>query len=219
VKSRPTRASMAAAALDLGTKVSFMSVCLRASRVARLLVIAAVSAFLAACSASGWPPAVSTKDSPSPSVPSPATSGIDRTVLVRWQLADSFDVMPDGKCAGRSIFSAMHDGVRVQLIGSSSGFGDETRATAHFERRPASPSDDGQYCIIEAVFAPSLPDPEGYSIKFAGSRDRARTLGRPGGSPLGQPEPPPGYGYYNLGSQSCPSLLDPPERACPVPAD
>lgn len=182
-------------------------------------LVAALGFPLAACSPGDRLPAAFPEHTPSHVASPPAISGIDRTVTVRWQLADSFDVLPDGSCAGRSIFSEFHDGVHVLLIGVTSRLSDETRATTHVEQRPVSPSDDGQYCVVEAVFAPSLPDPAGYSIKFAGSRDRVRFLGRPGGAPYGQPDPPPGYGRYNLGSQSCPSLLDPPDRDCPALAD
>ncbi|WP_255469357.1 hypothetical protein [Mycolicibacterium sp. P1-18] len=35
------------------------------------------------------------------------------------------------------------------------------------------------------------------------------------GTPFGRPDDPPGYGVYDLGSQTCPSLLDPPDKVCP----
>jgi hypothetical protein len=50
-------------------------------------------------------------------VPPPAISGIDNTVSLMMALADSFDVLPNGKCAGRSNNSGMSDGARVQLRG------------------------------------------------------------------------------------------------------
>lgn len=187
-----------------------------ALRVVWTVASVVTSTGLISCSGEDSASPVSARSSSSLPVAPPAVSGINRTVVVHWQLADSFDVLPDGKCAGRSIFREMHDGVRVQLIGNTTGLGDETRATTHVERRGASRSDDGQYCVVEAVFAPSVPDADGYSIKFAGSAERARWLGKPGGAPFGQPDPPPGYGWYNVGSQSCPSLLDPPDKDCPV---
>jgi hypothetical protein len=152
-------------------------------------------------------------------VPPPAVSGIDKTVYVRWQLADSFDVFPDGKCAGRSGFREMAAGARVQLRGDTTGLSNETRATARFERQvlrgKRAMGDDGLYCVIEAVFAPSMPDPDGYWLKFAGSRRAEQWLGKPGSPrPFGQPDPPPGYGSYNIGSQLCPALLDPPYKDC-----
>jgi hypothetical protein len=134
-------------------------------------------------------------------------------------LADSFDVLPDGKCAGRSGFREMRDGVRVQLRGDTTGFSDETRATARVEQQlldgKRAFGDDGLYCVIEAVFAPSMPDPNGYWLKFAGSADREKWLGKPSsGTPFGRPDPPPGDGSFNIGSQACPTLLDPPEKDC-----
>jgi len=158
--------------------------------------------------------------SPSLPVPPPATSGIDRTVYVRWQLADSFDVLPDGKCAGRAYFDEMRAGVRVQLRGDTTGFSNETRATARVERQPLrgkrALGDDGVYCVIEAVFEPSMPDPNGYWLKFAGSAEREHWLGKPSsGTPFGQPDPPPGYGSYDIGSQACPTLRDLPDKDCP----
>jgi hypothetical protein len=60
-----------------------------------------------------------------------------------------------------------------------------------------------------------MPDPNGYWLKFAGSAEPEEWLGKPGsGRPFGQPDPPPGYGSYNIGSQSCPSLLDPSDKDC-----
>ncbi|KAA0102200.1 hypothetical protein CIW49_02440 [Mycolicibacterium sp. P1-18] len=61
-----------------------------------------------------------------------------------------------------------------------------------------------------------LPDPDGYSIVLPGTRVHWDHLGRPGvGTPFGRPDDPPGYGVYDLGSQTCPSLLDPPDKVCP----
>src|SRR5882757_2766569 len=110
---------------------------------------------------------------PSMPVPPPAVSGTDHTVLVTLQLADSFDVLPNGLCTGRGENRGMRDGVRIRLHGNSTGLYDETLATARFQRRALSPKqsliDDGLYCVLRAVFAPSLPDPDGYSISFPGT--------------------------------------------------
>jgi hypothetical protein len=156
---------------------------------------------------------------PSLPVPPPAVSGIDHTVTVTWSLADSFDVLPGGLCAGRGDNRGMSDGARIRLHGDTTGFTDETRATARFERVALSAKqalgDDGLYCVLRAVFAPTLPDPDGYSITFPGTRVRWDRMGKPGGTPFGRPNSPPGYGGYNLGSQKCRSLLDPPDKPCP----
>ena len=159
--------------------------------------------------------------SPSPSlpVPPPAVSGVDHTVTVSWQLADSFDILPGGMCAGRGPNRGMENGARIVLQGNTTGFVDETKATATFQRRPLSQKqaleDDGLYCVLRAVFAPSVPDPDGYSVKFPGTPVHWDHLDRLRGStPFGEPDKPPGYGYYNLGSQLCPSLLDPPSKDC-----
>jgi hypothetical protein len=112
----------------------------------------------------------------------------------------------------------MNNGARVQLEGDTTGFIDETRATARFHREVLSKKealfDDGLYCVVEAVFAPSMPDPGGYSIKFFGTRIHLNHLPKPGGTPFGRPDPPPGYGTYNITTQRCPSLLDPPDKDC-----
>jgi hypothetical protein len=151
--------------------------------------------------------------------PAPAVSAIDHTVSVTWQLADSFDILPGGKCAERGDNRGMSDGARIQLQGSTTGFVDETRATARFQRRTLSAKealfDDGLYCVLRAVFAPSMPDPDGYSVKFSGTPVIWNRLGKPGGTPFGRPNNPPGYGGYNLASQTCRSLLDPPDKDCP----
>jgi hypothetical protein len=112
----------------------------------------------------------------------------------------------------------MGDGARVLLRGNTTGLDVEATATAYVDRRPPMLShgrpilDDHVYCDIEAVFTPSMPDPDGYSLKFAGA-DHWVELGKPGRTPFGKPEKP-GYGPYSIGSQSCPSLLDPPNKDC-----
>lgn len=191
----------------------------------RSFVTALAACTLAACSAdagqhSGTPPV----SLPSPP---PATSGIDHTVSVRWQLADSFDVFPDGSCRGREDFGQMGAGDRAQLRGTTTGMVDETRATARLEdqtKGKSAVSDDGLYCVIRIVFAPTLPDPDGYWLKFPGSPQTEVRIGLDpslgpsfaGGRPVRQPTLPPGYGRFNLGSQVCPSLLDPSDEECPV---
>lgn len=194
-----------------------MGVCYTTSRFVAALIT--VTGALAACS-NGYAPVAA---SPSLPVPPPAVSAIDHTVTVTWQLADSFEILPGGKCAGRGDNRGMSDGARIQLHGNATGFVDETRATARFQHRSLSAReslfDDGRYCVLRAVFAPSMPDPDGYSVKFPGTPVSWDHLGKPGGTPFGRPDNPPGYGGYNLGSQTCGSLLDPPDKDCPEWAD
>lgn len=139
-------------------------------------------------------------------------------MAVRWSLADSFDILPDGTCAGRGDNRGMNNGARIQLHGDTTGFIDETSAIARFHREIVSRKealfDDSLYCVVEAVFAPSLPDPGGCSIKFSGTRIHVNHLGKPGGTSFGRPDPPPGYGTYNVSTQRCPHLLDPPNKDC-----
>jgi hypothetical protein len=112
----------------------------------------------------------------------------------------------------------MAHGVRALLHGKSTGLYDETTVSAYVKRYPprmyrGNPilDDDYLYCVMEAVFGPSMPDPAGYAIKFPNSPERELFgLSR---TPFGRPETP-GYGSYNTGSQACPSLLDPPEQDC-----
>jgi hypothetical protein len=152
-------------------------------------------------------------------VPPPAVSAIDDTVSVHWELADSFDVLPDGACAGRGDNRWMRNGARVLLRGNTSDFYTETRATAYFKHFPSviyhgKPlmNDDYLYCIVDAVFAPSMPDPSGYSVKFQNASEE--WLGKPGGTPFGRPDHP-GYGSYRIRKQTCQSLLAPPDEECP----
>ncbi|WP_131536382.1 hypothetical protein [Mycolicibacterium aromaticivorans] len=200
--------------LSLADTSSDMTVCHRTLR--SLAVVMAVAATVAACSTNGPPRGTA---SSSPVAPPPAVSGVDHTVAVKWSMADSFDILPDGTCAGRGDNRGMNNGARLQLQGDTTGFTDETRVTARFRRATLSKKealmDDGQYCVVEGVFAPSMPDPGGYSIKFSGTRIHIDHLGKPGsGTPFGRPDPPPGYGVYNISTQRCPSLLDPPDKDC-----
>lgn len=156
-------------------------------------------------------------DAPGP--PPPAVSSIDRTVAVRWSLADTFDVKPDGTCAGRDSFRGMSHGTRVLLRGTSTGWDVETTATAFVVRWPTATyrgrpllDDDYLYCTVDAVFAPSMPDPEGYSAKFAGAGHWYQ-LGKPSRTPFGKPERP-GYGSYRIVAQSCPTRLAAPDEEC-----
>jgi hypothetical protein len=180
----------------------------------QLSVLAAVAVLGACSSSSGRPDNAGTQGVPSP----PAVSGVDDTVWVQWALADTFDVRPGGRCEGRASFRGMGDGSRVVLRGNSTGWDVEGRATAYVDHREPYLShgqplpDDNVYCDIRVVFSPSMPDPDGYSLKFAGA-DHWEDIGTPGRTPFGQPDRP-GYGPYNIGSQSCPSLLDPPEKYC-----
>jgi hypothetical protein len=135
-------------------------------------------------------------------------------------MADSFDVIPNGKCAGRSDNTGMRDGARVQLRGDTDGGSVWSVATATFERHPPKlyhgkplMVDDGLYCIVKAVFAPTIPDPKSrYSIKFIGGD--WRRLVQVGRAPYGQLDRP-GYGSAQITIQTCRSLLDPPDKDCP----
>jgi hypothetical protein len=157
-------------------------------------------------------------------VPPPAVAGIDNVIAVSWELADSFDMLPDDKCAGRSVNSGMRDGGRVQFIGETFGGSVSTTATTRFERRTpwtamsqgkALVIDDGLYCIVTAVFAPPLPDPTSrYKWKFVGGDwHQGLYVGR---TPFGKPERPGyGSGRARISMQSCRDLSDPPTKDCP----
>jgi hypothetical protein len=149
----------------------------------RVLVVTAVAVALASVSCSGSEPRP-TAAWTSPHVASPAVSGVDDTVWVQIQLADSFDVYPDRTCAGRDDNRGMRDQAWVLLRGESTGLFDQTKASARFKHYPpvmyhGKPllDDDYQYCVIDAVFSPSIPDPGGYSVKFAGT-PREQWIGR-----------------------------------------
>jgi hypothetical protein len=157
-----------------------------------------------------------------PNVPAspPAVSGVDDTVWMHIELADSFDALPDGTCAGRDTYRGMSDQARVYLRGNETGFSDQTSVSARFKQYPTvmyhgEPrlDDDYKYCVIDAVFTPSMPDPSGYWLKFAGVGDEVQ-FGPPGRTPFGQPEHL-GYGKYQVVMQACRSRLDPPGKVCP----
>jgi hypothetical protein len=179
-----------------------------------------VTLLLAACSPHPGPTAAGTGPSDTMPVPPPAVSAIDNTVSVTMALADSFDVLPNDKCVGRSDNSGMSDGARVQLRGDTDGGSVWSVATAHFERVPQrmyhgkpQMDDDGLYCVVTVVFAPTRPDPKSeYSIKFVGGdwRDFVKV----GRAPYGQLDRP-GYGSESTTIVTCGSLLDPPDKDCP----
>ncbi|HET6734312.1 hypothetical protein [Mycobacterium sp.] len=52
------------------------------------------------------------------------------TVTVDFWLADSFDILADGRCAGRSTNEGMRDGTRALLRGTSPGFDVEANVVA-----------------------------------------------------------------------------------------
>ncbi|AKS34275.1 hypothetical protein AFA91_22920 [Mycolicibacterium goodii] len=135
-------------------------------------------------------------------------------------LADSFDVLPDGRCAGRRVNNGMRDGGRVQLRSTTVGGSVWSVASAHIEHIPpplrhGRPlfEDDGLYCFVKAVFVPQRPDPTStYDLKFEGGNWRGGLkLGR---APFGQRDRP-GYGSVIATVMTCNSLQDPPEKDCP----
>lgn len=152
----------------------------------------------------------------------PAESAIDNTVSVTLALAlaDSFDVLPDGKCAGRRVNNGMRDGGRVQLRSTTVGGSVWSVASAHIEYIPppmrhGKPlfEDDGLYCFVKAVFVPQRPDATStYDLQFEGGNWRGGLkLGR---APFGQRDRP-GYGSVIANVMTCNSLQDPPEKDCP----
>jgi hypothetical protein len=186
-------------------------------------VMAGVLLLMSACS-SGTPrsPVTTTRATTDPP---PAESGIDNTVSVTISLADSFDVLPDGKCAGRGHNNGMRESARVQLHGETDG--GTTWTTAHVRFQPGPPTiyngvkghwliDDGLYCIVTAVFAPAYPDPKSsYFIKFV---DGIPLQVKVGNAPYGQLDRP-GYGSANITVQTCRSLTDLPGKDCPEPGN
>jgi hypothetical protein len=158
------------------------------------------------------------------SVPPPAVSGVDSTVSVTMAVADSFDVLPDGKCAGRSDNSGIRDGARVQLRGDTVGGSVSSIAKVRFQNGPPiiyngvnghGLVDDGLYCIINAIFAPTRPDPDGYSIKFVGGDWRSGVRPRNKLWMYKTIDRQPGYGSFTETYQTCRSLTDPPNKDCP----
>lgn len=120
----------------------------------------------------------------------------------------------------------MRDGARVQLRGDTAGGSVWATATADFENRgPKSyngvngrwPVDDGLYCVVKAVFAPTNPDPNGsYSIKFVGGDWHSWVRVRSEFWMYEPLEDNPGYGSFVTTYQACKNLWDPPDRDCSV---
>lgn len=103
----------------------------------------------------------------------------------------------------------MRNGARAQLRGDTEGGSVWSTATAHTERLDLGiRDDDGLYCTLKIVFAPTRPDATGYSIKFVdgnwhpGIRTRGVT----------------GYGVVRTVGQACRSRADPPDKNCPESA-
>ena len=75
----------------------------------------------------------------------------------------------------RASFRGVGDGSWVLLRGNSTGWDVEGQATAYVEHRELHVShgqplpEDNLYCDIRVVFTPSMPDPDGHSLKFAGA--------------------------------------------------
>ena len=139
------------------------------------------------------------------------------TVNVTMALTDSFDVLPDGKCAGRDVNGEVRDGASVDIAGmsfegkgwSKSLVGKATISTSYdpddFSRRP---EDDGKYCLAHFAFVPTKPDPQGYNFwmpsGFMMPQDSFRSV-PPGGR---------GYGDFAFVVQTCTDMDAPPERTC-----
>lgn len=177
--------------------------------------LAAAGLLLASACSTGHPPLTAGTATPAPTPPPPpAVSGINNTITVTFGLADSFDVLSDGTCAGRSSNSGMRDGARVQLRADTVGGTVWATATARFERRPPRPYDDGLYCVVKAVFPATRVDPEWrYSIKFVGGDWRSGVQVRSQFWMYDFIEQP-GYGSTDIGYQTCEHLSDPPDKDC-----
>jgi hypothetical protein len=112
-------------------------------RFARVLPAAAGLLLASACS-TGHPLAPrGSEASATMPVPPPAVSGINDTISVTFGLADSFDVLPNGNCAGRDTNSGMTNGARVQLRGDTAGGSVWSTATVRLERRPPESTGHG----------------------------------------------------------------------------
>jgi hypothetical protein len=215
----PNSTSFVMAVRDVDRDLAYIwrvRVCWRPLRpVIALLVCAA----LPACASSGPPLATA----PTLPIPPPAVSSIDHTVSIRWYIPDSFDHAAAGTCPGRDDNDGIRGGALVRFHGQSTGFDDETTTTSRYERRVVSARsaafDSGQSCSVQAVFAPTMPDPSGYLITFPGTEAPEQDTGvMSGRTPFGMADEPLGYGSLNIVVQHrCPTLTAPPEQDCPTP--
>lgn len=182
-----------------------------------LLATAAISAS-AGCSWSESKPAAAWT---SPHVTPPAIADIDDTVWVQLHLADSFDIHPDGTCAGSDDNRGMKDQAWVLLYGDSTGLCDQTKASALFKHDPPVIyrgkrllDDDHQYRVIDAVFTPLDARPRRLRDQVRLAHHASSRSAGPVAPPFGHPDRP-GYGRLVVRMQTCPSLLAPPDKECP----
>jgi hypothetical protein len=159
-----------------------------------------VGVLAAGCSASHLTTAAQTVTVAAPEqTPFPAIHNeYKRTVAVTIELNDSFDIYPDGHCAGRDLFAGISNAVPAQLKGATVGGITTTTATTHVHRL------GNQYCAIEATFTPELLDPNGYLIKFS---DRAWENGV---TPDNDE-----WGTFHSNYQACQNRIAQPEEKCP----
>jgi hypothetical protein len=191
----------------------------RMRTVGRLIALIAVTGTVASCSNSAVPHAASS----SPAVPAPAVSSIDHVVDIQWFLADSFDVTSDGRCVGRGDNSGIEERALVRFHGDSTDSDDQTTVTTRYvQNTPTAKGamfDDGKTCVVRAVFAPTVPDPRGYTITFTGTRIPVSSTGpMKGMTPFGMANEPAGYGRLNIIVQKCRNLAAPPGEDCPQQA-
>lgn len=156
----------------------------------------------------------------------PARAAFDDTVTAVWHLADSFDIHSDGTCSGRSSNAGMADGAKVRVRSETEGGNSSTTATARVKQNPPRiyngvnghwVDDDGVYCVVQATFAPAIPDPEGnYLVKFNGE-DWSASVSVSSKFWMYDSLGPPGYGKSSTVVLTCTSLADPPDKECPEP--
>jgi hypothetical protein len=146
-------------------------------------------------------------------------SSIDHVVDIQWFLEDSFDVTSDGKCVGRGDNSGIRDRAIVRFHGDSTGFDDQTTVTTRYVQSTPTGREamfaDGKTCVARAVFAPTMPDPSGYTVTFTGTRVPVSSTGPMRGmTPFGMANEPAGYGRLKIIVQTCRNPAAPPGQDC-----
>jgi hypothetical protein len=203
----------------VGNPVTASARTVRCVRIVRLVATLSIPTVPMAC-ATPAPSAVTAETSPVVVLP-PAVTALDDTVSVTLALADSFTALPDGTCEGRSSNAGIANGAQAQLRGNIAGGSVSSTVTTHYRFTPPAPGretdpageDDGEYCIVTAVFAPTRPDPDSrYLIKFPGGDWRGLVhVGRERYGRLDRP----GYGSTFVIVQTCQRISDPPDKQCP----
>jgi hypothetical protein len=142
-----------------------------------------------------------------------------RHVDVSMWITDNFNILADGTCEGRAVWTGVRNGARVEVRGSMRtgkvlATASATTRYVHDSKRDPNPENhDDQYCLVTFSFVPSNPDGDGYSVRFF---QAPRGVPGPFETPIHVDGPFGGFGYGPVNGiwQSCVDYDAPPHRPC-----